>query len=77
MCIKQKVRIKRRETSKYIFSNQILQELADCLFWLIQIKMTILKGIKPEDIIYQKVLLRIITASSMERIFMNNLLILI
>ena len=77
MYIKQKVRIKRRETSKDIFSNQTLQELADCLFWLIQIKMAILKGIKPEDIIYQKVLLRIITKSSMERTFMNNLLILI
>ena len=77
MYIKQKVRIKRRETSKDIFSNQVLQELADCLFWLIQIKMAILKGIKPEDIIYQKVLLRIITKSSMERTFMNNLLILI
>ena len=32
MNIKQKVRIKIQEMNTDIFSNQILQELADCLF---------------------------------------------
>ena len=35
------------------------------------------KAIKPENIIYQNVLLRIITSSSTERTFMANQLILI
>ena len=33
-----------------IFSNQTFCELTDCLFWFIQIKITIEKGIKPKGI---------------------------
>ena len=56
------------------FLNQTLQELTDCLFWFIHtMKMREEKGILPLDIIYQKVLLIIIT-SSMEK---TNQLILI
>ena len=53
MNIKQKIRID-------VFSNQTLYVLTDCSFQFIQ---------KPEDIIYQKVLLRIITSSLTERTF--------
>ena len=59
-----------------IFSNQTLQVLTDCLFWFIQTRMIIQKGIKLRDITYQKVLIRIIMSSSVERTFMTNLLIL-
>ena len=48
----------------------------DCLFRPIQIKMTMLKGIKAAGIIYQKVLLRIIMSSSLKRTFMINQLFL-
>ena len=59
-----------------IFSNQTLQVLTDCLFWFIQTRMIIQKGKKLRDITYQKVLIRIIMSSSVERTFMTNLLIL-
>ena len=59
-----------------IFSNQTLQVLTDCLFWFIQTRIIIQKGEKLRDITYQKVLIRIITSSSVERTFMTNLLIL-
>ena len=59
-----------------IFSNQTLQVLTDCLFWFIKTRMIIQKGKKLRDITYQKVLIRIITSSSVERTFMTNLLIL-
>ena len=55
-----------------IFSNRTLQELTDCLFWVIEIKMIMLKDIKLKDIIYEEVLLRIIVSSSKERTFMTN-----
>ena len=55
------------------FLNQTLQELTDCLFWFIHSMKMHEKGILPLDIIYQKVLLIIIT-SSMEK---TNQLILI
>ena len=42
-------------------SNQNLQELTDCLFLIIPTLMTMLKSIKIKGIIYQKVLLIIIT----------------
>ena len=77
MNIKQKVRIKIRGISIDIFSNQTLQEITDCLFCFIQINMTMQKGIKPEDIIYQKVLLKIIMSSSIQKTSMTNQLILI
>ena len=69
MNIKQKVRIKIQQVRINIFSNQTLQELADCLFWVTQIKTTFQKGIKPKCIIYQKVLSKAITSSSLEKLF--------
>ena len=60
-----------------IFFNQTLWELTNCLFWFVQIKTTILKDLKLEDITYQKALLRIITSSSIERTFTTNPLILL
>ena len=66
--IKQTVRIKTQQTSTDIFLNRILQELTNCLFWFIQIKMKMLKVIKLKDITYQMVLLRIITSSSTEKL---------
>ena len=55
------------------FLNQTLQELTDCLFWFIHTMKMHEEGILPLDIIYQKVLLIIIT-SSIEK---TNQLILI
>ena len=43
-----------------IFSNQILLELIDFLFWFIQIMATTLKDLMFKTIIYQKVLSKII-----------------
>ena len=40
----QKVGIKTRQMSMDVFLNQTLQELKDCLFWFIQIKITVQKG---------------------------------
>ena len=40
-----------------IFQNHILLESIDCLLYLIKIKMSMLKDLKLEDIIYQKKLL--------------------
>ena len=77
MNIKQKVRIKMQQMNIDIFFNQTLWELTNCLFWLVQIKATILKDLKLEDITYQKALLRIITSSSIERTFTTNPLILL
>ena len=77
MNIKQKVRIKIRQMSIDTFSNQIMLELIDCLFSFIQIKMQIIKELKLIDIIYQKVLLIVITASSMEKTLMIKQLLLI
>ena len=54
MNIKQKVRIKLHQTNLDIFSNQTLLESIVYSFQFIQIKMTILKDLKLEDIIYQK-----------------------
>ena len=51
MNIKQKVRIKIPQINLYIFSNQILLESIDYLFWFIQIKATMLKGLILENII--------------------------
>ena len=53
-----------------IFLNQTLQDLADCLFWFIQIKITIQKGFKLKDI-NQKILLKILMSSSF-RTFITN-----
>ena len=54
MNIKQRVRTKIQQMNLDIFSNQILLESIDCLFYFIQIKMTMLKDLKLKDIIYQK-----------------------
>ena len=75
--IKQKGKIKMQEKGINICSNQPLQELTNCLFRFIQIKVVMLKDLKLEDITYQKVLLRIIMYSLMERTFMTNPSILI
>ena len=53
MNIKQKVRIKIKMNIG-IFRNQSLLESIDYMFQFIQTKMIILKGLKLEDIIYQK-----------------------
>ena len=42
---------------------------ADCLLWVIQIKMTFQKDIKPNYIIFQNVLPKTITSLSMEKIY--------
>ena len=62
---KQNVREKRPEMNVNVFTNQIwrILESIDYLFWFIQIKVTMLKDLKHEDIIYQKELLIIITSS--------------
>ena len=53
---KQNVREKRPEMNVNVFTNQIwrILESIDYLFWFIQIKVTMLKDLKHEDIIYQK-----------------------
>ena len=55
-----------------IFSNQILLESIDYLFWFAQMKMLLLKNLKLKGITYQKELLTIRTSSSMEKAFMIN-----
>ena len=72
MNIKQNMRIKIQQMSKYIFLNQTFQVLTDCLFWFLQTQMILLKGIKPKGITYQKVLLRIITSSPVEKLLWPN-----
>ena len=61
-----------------VFSNKTLQESTNCLFWFIEIKITIQRGIKPEGIIhiykaivYQKVL-KFIMLPSTEKAFMTK-----
>ena len=51
MNIKQNVRIKIRQRSLDIFSNQILLESIDYLFYFIQIKVLLLKDLKLKGII--------------------------
>ena len=63
MNIKQKRKIKIRQMNIDIFSNQILLESIDYLFYLfcfIQMKITILKDLKLKGITYQKELFTII-----------------
>ena len=55
MNIKQKMRIKIQQMNVDIFLKQTLLELTDYLFPFIQIKMTVLRDLKIEDITYQKV----------------------
>ena len=54
MNMKQKVRIKIQQMNKDTFSNQILLEVIEYLFYFKQFKMPILKELRLEDIIYQK-----------------------
>ena len=75
MSIKQKVRIKIQQMNIDIFSNQTLLQSIDYLFYFIQIKPTMLKDLKLENIIYRKVYSKIIMSSSMEKTFMINQLI--
>ena len=53
MNVKPKVRIKEQQMRIDIFLDKILLELIDLFFYFIQIKMSILKDLKLEDIIYQ------------------------
>ena len=64
----------KQKTSIDIFSNQVLQELTDCLIWFTQTNITTQKGVKLKDNFYQKVLSM---SSSVERMFMINPLILV
>ena len=49
-----------------IVLNQTLQDLADCLFLFIQIKMPAPEDLNLKEITYQKVLSKILTSSSAE-----------
>ena len=55
-----------RQINIDISANQTLKKLTDSLFWFIQTQM-MQKGIQLKDIIYQKVLPKMITSSSMEK----------
>ena len=55
-----------------IFSNQNLLDSIDYLYQFIQIKITVLKDLKLEDIIYQKESLKITTLLSMEENFYDQ-----
>ena len=59
-----------------IFSHRTLSELTIFLFWILEMIMAVLKDLKLEDITYQKVLLRIILSSLMEKTFITNQFIL-
>ena len=61
MKVKEKVRIKVRLIHIDIFSNQILLESVDYLFYFIHIKMAILKDLMFETNIYQNAKSKIIT----------------
>ena len=61
------MRNKTEQMNIYIFSNETLKELTDCLFWFIKIMEILRKGVVPIVIIYQKVLLRIITSSPIKQ----------
>ena len=73
MDIKQKVRIKRRETNIDISSNQFFLESVDYLFQFIQIKITMLNDLKLKE--SSKKLFIIEMSSSIEKTFMINQLI--
>ena len=75
---KQNVREKRPEMNVNVFTNQIwrILESIDYLFWFIQIKVTMLKDLKHEDIIYQKELLIIITSSMKKKTMINQLILI-
>ena len=74
--VKQKTSEKIRQTNIDISTNQNLQESSGCLFWFIQISMTVLLNLKL-DITYQKTLSRITMSLSMKKAFMTKQLILI
>ena len=75
---KQNVREKRPEMNVNVFTNQIwrILESIDYLFWFIQIKVTMLKDLKHEDIIYQKELLIIITSPMKKKTMINQLILI-
>ena len=54
MSIKQKVRIKIQQMNEDIFFNQTLLESMNYLFYLIQMRLAMLKDLMIENIIYQK-----------------------
>ena len=65
-----KTKIKMKNTTneyRYFLESNFVGVNRLFFFWFIEIKMTMLKGIKPKDITSQKVSLRILISSSMER----------
>ena len=54
MNIKEKVKIKTQQMNIDTFSNETLSELTDCLFWLIQIKITMLKHLNLEVLLTKR-----------------------
>ena len=75
--IKPRVRLKIRQRGFYIFSNETLQDLKNCLLWFIQTKIMMQKYIKANDIISQMVLLTVLTSPSTENYSIIDQLILI
>ena len=61
------MRKKTQQMNTDIFSNETLKEVTDCLFWFLQIIEILQKGVVPLVIIYQKVLLKIITSSPIKQ----------
>ena len=72
MNIKQKVQMKIQQMNINIFSNQTFLKLIDCLFWLIQTKVVVVKDSMAKNIIHQKLLSKIITSLPTERTFTTD-----
>ena len=71
------MRITVQQTSTDILLNEALKELTDCLPLFIQTKVVVLKDLMAKNIIYQKVLSKIIMSLSKERTVTSNAFILI
>ena len=71
------MRITVQQTSTDILLNEALKELTDCLPLFIQTKVVVLKDLMAKNIIYQKVLSKIIMSLSKERTVTSNTFILI
>ena len=62
------MRITVQQTSTDILLNEALKELTDCLPLFIQTKVVVLKDLMAKNIIYQKVLSKIIMSLSKEEL---------
>ena len=71
------MRITVQQTSTDILLNEALKELTDCLPLFIQTKVVVLKDLMAKNIIYQKVLSKIIMSLSKERTVTSNTFVLI